>query len=89
MAVDTLGVKAVDDYTLEITITEPSAWFLSSLTSIGHAVHQETVEQYGEDWTQPGNTVVGGPYIVTEWVTDDYVVVEKNPNYYDADNVDI
>jgi oligopeptide transport system substrate-binding protein len=59
------------------------------LTSIGHAVPRETREEFGLEWTQPGNIVVNGPYIVTEWEIDDYLVLEKNPSYYDADNVDI
>jgi oligopeptide transport system substrate-binding protein len=89
MAVDTLGVKAVGDYTLEITLTAPATWFLSSLTSIGHAVPQATREQYGLDWTQPGNVVVNGPYTITEWEQDDYLVLEKNPSYFGAADVDI
>lgn len=89
MPVDSLGVKAVDDYTLEITINEPAVWFLSSLTSIGHAVPEETREEFGEEWTQPENVVVNGPYIITEWVQDDYLVLEKNPSYYNADEVEI
>lgn len=89
MSVDSLGVKAIDDYTLQITITEPAVWFLSSLTSIGHAVPKETREEFGLEWTQPGNVVVNGPYIVTEWEQDNYVVLEKNPSYFGAADVDI
>lgn len=89
MAPEELGVKAVGDYTLEITLNQPAAWFLSSLTSIGHAVPKATREQYGVDWTQPENIVVNGPYKIIEWVEDDYVVLEKNPTYFDAAKVDI
>ena len=89
LPVEELGVKAIDDYTLEIMITEPAAWFLSSLTSVGHAVPRETREKYGLEWTRPENIVVNGPYIVTLWDVDDRLVVEKNPSYFDADNVDI
>ena len=89
MAVDTLGVKAISDWILEIKITEPAAWFLSSLTSIGHAVPKETREKYGLEWTQPENIVVNGPYILTEWEQDDRLVLEKNPSYYNAPKVEI
>jgi oligopeptide transport system substrate-binding protein len=89
MAVETLGVKATGDYTLQIKLTQPAAWFLSSLTSVGHAVPQATREQYGLEWTQPENIVVNGPYILTEWVEDDYLVLEKNPSYFNADSVEI
>jgi oligopeptide transport system substrate-binding protein len=47
------------------------------------------VEQYGEDWVLPENIVVNGPYIMTEWVQTNIMVLEKNPTYYNADSVDI
>jgi len=89
MAPETLGVTAVDDYTLKIELNEAASWFLLNLTSVGHAVPQWTREEFGMDWFQPENIVVCGPYKVTEWVVDDYLVFEKNPSYYDADKVQI
>ena len=89
MAPEQLGVKAIDDYTLEIKLTEPAAWFAVSLHSVGHALPIATVEQYGEDWVLPENIVVNGPYIMTEWVQTDRMVFEKNPSYYNAESVDI
>jgi oligopeptide transport system substrate-binding protein len=89
MPVESLGVKATGDYTLEIKITEPAAWFLSSLTSIGHAVPKAAREKFGADWTQPGNIVVNGPYILTKWEQDNILVLEKNPSYFDANKVQI
>lgn len=86
---DELGVTALDERTLEIQLTEPATWFLSSLSSIGHAIPQWVVEEYGESWTDPGNVVVNGPYTLTERRADDIYVLEKNPSYYDADNVQI
>ena len=89
MPVDELAVKAIDDYTLEIKLTAPAAWFAVSLHSVGHAIPIATVEEYGEDWVQPENIVVNGPYTMTEWVQTDRMVLEKNPSYYNADSVDI
>lgn len=89
LPVEQLGVRAVNDRTLEIKITEPAVWFLSSLTSIGHAVPKETREAHGLEWTLPENIVVNGPYIVTEWEQDNFFVLEKNPSYFNADEVDI
>ena len=86
---DALGVRAIDDSTLEITLTGPATWFLSSLSSIGHAVPRWAIEAHGDDWTNPGNVVVNGPYTITEMVAEDLAVLEKNPSYYDADNVQI
>ena len=85
----TLGVTAVDDQTLTIKLTAPSSWFLSSLGSIGHAIPQWVIDTHGEDWTLPENIVVNGPYTLTRNEAEDLAVLEKNPSYYDADNVDI
>jgi oligopeptide transport system substrate-binding protein len=87
--VSDLGVTVIDDYTLQIELEFPAAWFLLSLTSIGHAVPSWTIEEFGEDWTQPENIVTNGPYILTAWEIDNYVTLEKNPSYYDADEVQI
>jgi oligopeptide transport system substrate-binding protein len=84
-----LGVKAVDAATLQIELAKPAAWFLLSLTSTGHAVPKWTREKFGKDWTLPKNIVVNGPYKLTKWVPDDYLVLEKNPSYYDAAKVQI
>lgn len=89
LPVDDLGVTALDESTLQIELDFPASWFLMSLTSIGHAVPQWTIEEFGEDWTQPENIVVNGPYVITEWELDNYVTLEKNPSYYDADEVQI
>lgn len=84
-----MGVKALDDHTLTIELAKPASWFLSSLSSIGHAVPRWTREKFGADWTKPENVVVNGPYKVTEWVTDSEVTLSKNPSYYDAATVQI
>ena len=84
-----LGVRAVDDSTLQITLNEPASWFLSSLTSIGHAIPKWTREKFGADWTKPENIVVNGPYKVTKWVTDNELTFEKNASYYDAAKVNV
>jgi oligopeptide transport system substrate-binding protein len=87
--VESLGVESISEWTLEIRLSEPAAWFLTSLTSIGHAVPKDTRERLGPNWIRPGNIVVNGPYIIAEWVQDDMLVLEKNPSYYDAGRVDI
>ena len=85
----TIGVTAIDDRTLEIKLTAPAAWFLSSLASIGHAVPQWTIEEFGAAWTNPENVVVNGPYRLTRLDEGDVAVLEANPSYYDADKVAI
>ncbi len=86
----TVGVRAVDDYTLEITLEKPASYFDSILAfSTTYPVRLDVIEQYGEAWAEPGNFVGNGAYLLTEWAHNDYVVVEKNPDYWDADNVQI
>jgi oligopeptide transport system substrate-binding protein len=84
-----LGVKAIDNATLQITLNAPGAWFLSSLSSFGQATPRWAREKFGKDWVRPENVVVNGPYKVTKWVTDSEVVLEKNPSYFDAGKVQI
>ena len=83
-----LGVRAVDDYTFEITLEEPAPYLLGLLTHYTtFPVPEHIVEQYGEAWIQPENIEVNGPYKLAYWRTGDQLVSEKNPLYYEADEV--
>ncbi len=83
-----LGVKALDKLTLEIKTVDPIAFMpeLVSNTQLG-PVHKATVEKFGKDWVKPGNMVGNGAYVLTEWRVNNRIVVEKNPQYWDAANV--
>ncbi|HIE38928.1 MAG TPA: peptide ABC transporter substrate-binding protein, partial [Anaerolineae bacterium] len=86
----TVGVRAVDDYTLEFTLDSPQAFFDSILAFFTtYPIRLDVIEEYGDLWTEPGNFVGNGPYVLTEWAHEDHVTVEKNPNYHDADAVTI
>ena len=85
----TLGVTAVDDHTLQINVTAPASWFLSSLATVGHAVPQWTIDAFGAAWTDPQNVVVNGPYKLTRLDHEDIAVLEANPSYFAADQVQI
>ena len=87
--VSKLGVRALDDRTLEVRLIAPSAWFLSALASIGHAVPRWTIEAHGDAWTAPENVVVNGPYKLVRLDIGDVAVLQANPSYYDADEVAI
>lgn len=81
---DTLGVKAVDAETLQITLTEPVPYFPDMLihTSV-KPVHPATVEKFGDKWTSPENAVVNGPYKLAAWEVNSRIVLERNTAYYD------
>ena len=86
----TLGLRAIDDLTLEITLEQAASYFDTVLAfSTTYPVRLDVIEQYGELWAEPGNFVGNGAYLLTEWAHEDYVVIEKNPDYWDADNVTI
>jgi oligopeptide transport system substrate-binding protein len=84
------GVKAIDDKTLEITLEGPTPFFLQALTHYtAYPVPQHVIEAVGDDWTNVENIVGNGPYKIVEWVPGNYIRAEKNPDYYDAANVQI
>jgi len=89
-----VGVKALDALTLQITLDQPAP-YLPALAahSTWLPVHQSTVEKYGRldqrdsTWTHPGNLVGNGPFVLKSWIPNAKIVVEKNPQYYDAARV--
>ena len=84
-----LGVKAIDDQTLEITLKQPTSFFIDLLTMwVFDPVQQETIEANGDSWTTSGETYIcNGPFKVSEMNMGENVVLVKNENYWDADNV--
>ena len=83
-----VGVEAVDDYTLRVTLRQPAPYFLGLLPhQFFRAVHEKTVEQYGVNWTKPGNIVSSGTHMLAEHKPYNQVVVVKNPHYWDAASV--
>ena len=86
----TVGVRAVDDYTLEITLEQAASYFDAVLAlSITYPARLDVIEQYDELWWESGNFVGNGAYVLAEWAHGDYVVVEKNPGYWGAGDVTI
>jgi oligopeptide transport system substrate-binding protein len=85
-----LGVKAIDDKTLEITLENPTPYFLDALTHYtAYPVPKHLVEELGDDWTSMENIVANGPYKPVEWVPGSYVHSVKNDSYYGADDIQI
>lgn len=85
-----LGVKAVDDLTFEVTLNAPTPYFLEMLThQATYAISKANVEKFGADFIKPGNLVSNGAYMLAEFVPNDHIKAVKNPNFYDAANVQI
>ncbi len=82
-----LGVRALDDHKLEITLANPTPYFLELLAhSMAYPVHRATLEQHGDQWTRPGNLVGNGAFMLDEWVVQSHVKVVRNPYYWDNAN---
>lgn len=89
-----IGAKAIDDFTLEITLRGPIP-FLPELTKhyTWFPVPRHVILKWGKkdkpftDWTKPGNMVSNGPFQLKTWRVTHYIEVERNPHYWDAKNV--
>ena len=85
---DEVGVRAVDDRTLEVTLTSPQPWFLQQLAHHSFlAVHRPTVEQFGDNWTEAANIVTNGPFQLARWEHDSRIDLVKWDEWRDADSV--
>lgn len=89
LSIDELGVKAIDEKTLEITLEHPTPYF-DQLTyqRVLFAQREDIVEQYGDTFgTEPEKLIYNGPFVLSEWVHNSELVLTKNPEYWDADSV--
>lgn len=83
-----IGVEAIDDLTVRITLRQSAPFFLGLLAhQFFRLVPEHVIQRYGENWTRPENIVSNGPFKLKEHRPYDALIVEKNPNYWDAGNV--
>lgn len=85
---DTLGVKALDDKTLEIQLEAECPFFLQ-LCAFGNLMplRKDIIDEYGAEWTNPENIVTNGPFVMDEWVHDSYISMVPSETYYNAEIV--
>ncbi|CAM4111052.1 ABC transporter substrate-binding protein [Vibrio neonatus] len=80
----TLGVKAIDDHTLEVHLDTPLPYFVMMT---GHTtmkpVNKAVVEKYGDQWTRPANFVGNGAFVVNKWVVNERLELTRNEKYWD------
>jgi ABC-type oligopeptide transport system substrate-binding subunit len=87
---DTIGVRAVDDYTVEFTLRAPAGYFPAIAGMwVARPVYQPVIDEYGARWIEPGIIVTNGPYLMESWQHFDSMTFVKNPEFYDADKVQI
>jgi oligopeptide transport system substrate-binding protein len=83
-----VGVKALDDSTLEVKLTTRQPWFLQQMAHTSFlAVHRATVEKYGDKWTEPTNIVTNGPFRLTSWQHNESMTLQKWSGWRDAASV--
>nr|WP_300090570.1 peptide ABC transporter substrate-binding protein [Sedimentibacter sp.] len=87
--IDQIGVKAIDDKTLEVNLKFPVAYFLSLTSFYTYMpVRQDIVEANGEGWEKnPETCISNGAFKLTEYQTGSHLTMVKNDNYWDAANV--
>jgi ABC-type oligopeptide transport system substrate-binding subunit len=85
---DKVGVKALDDRTLQVTLTSAQPWFVQQVAHHSFlAVHKATVEKHGAKWTDAKNIVTNGPFKLTSWKHDASITLEKNAGWRNAADV--
>ena len=83
-----VGVKALDDLTLEITLEQPLGTFAETIACLGlYPLRQDFVEEVGDKLGSSVDTMLySGPYVITDWVLDSTMELKKNDLYWDAEN---
>lgn len=84
----TLGVRAIDNYTLEVEMEQPTAFFAKMTSNYIFApLPRWAIEKWGDKWTDPDKIVTNGPFRLLEHLRYSRVVLVRNPDYWDAAKV--
>jgi oligopeptide transport system substrate-binding protein len=80
---DSVGITALDDYTLQVRLSNQRPAFLQlmSLWPV-YPIREDIINKYGNQWTEPGNYIGNGPFTLSEWVHGDHITLKANPNYW-------
>ena len=84
--IDALGVEATDPQTLVVHLSAPCSYFgsLAAFATLS-PVQQATIEANGDAWATSAETYISnGPFYISEWVPGSYILMSKNPNYWNA-----
>lgn len=85
--IEDLGIKKIDDYTVEITLENPTAYFLE-LAEMFLPVRKDIIEKFGDTWVlNPESYIGNGPYRMTKRIRDEKISMEINTNYYAKDEL--
>ncbi|HEY9712565.1 MAG TPA: peptide ABC transporter substrate-binding protein, partial [Chroococcales cyanobacterium] len=78
-----VGIKALDDYTFEVRLNKPAAYFIY-LTAFCPTlpIRQDVIERFGDRWTEPDHIVTNGPFKLTHWQHEYKIELAANPTYF-------
>lgn len=86
LPVEDLGIALLDEFTLQITLTGPTPYFLGLLASpVAYPVNRENVEAFGDQFSRAGNLVSNGAYQLARWTPRVSIELLKNPRFREAD----
>ncbi len=86
LPVEELGISLLDEFTMQITLTGPTPYFLGLLaTPVAYPVNRKNIESFGDEFSKPGNLVSNGAYTLREWKPRVSIELEKNPYFREAD----
>lgn len=84
MTTDKLGVVALDNSRLKVTLDRPVPWFPALVANVAlFPVPEKVIAQQGDSWTAPGKLVGNGAYQLSERVVNEKIVLTRNPHYWD------
>ena len=88
---DEVGIEVVDAKTLKVTLENPTPYFDTLLGfATYYPVNQKFVEEKGDNYALEADTLISsGAYVVKSWEHNSSMILEKNPNYYNKDKIDI
>lgn len=90
VSAEDIGVEAIDDYTVRISLSQPAAYFLGLIAhQLFRLSPRKVIEKYGDHWTDPQHIVTCGAFKVKAWRHYNELVVERDPMYWDAANVQL
>src|SRR5437762_1047122 len=83
-----LGVRAKDDFTLEVTLEGPRGYFpVLSAYLAALPAHRPSVEKHGDKWTEAANIVCNGPFVLETWEHQKVMILRKNKHFFGARDV--
>ncbi|MCG8433667.1 MAG: peptide ABC transporter substrate-binding protein [Gammaproteobacteria bacterium] len=90
MPPEKMGVTALDDRRLRMTLNSPTPYLLQLLHHpSNYPVYMPSIEEHGDRFTRPGNNVSNGAYSISDWVVNSHITAKRNEFYWNSANVRI